>query len=326
MKKLFCVLFVCLVSLSFAAGPYSISIGSGDGSLAFTPASPIGFYSKGNVRGDDATFNPGGGISAGTTVWNLCWCFSSSGSLLGWADQGFGAHTSQIGDGTIAPPTPTGNFTNTGITFPGSGSITADLAVNFSAPTAGNTAQVEWVWTLKNSSGGAIPVTILWFIDTDCYIGGESYTDIVALSKTVSGYTVKNALGIIAQGNPDPSNNVDLNEGILMDCDTNPTCLYGISDTLGASYFWSSTTSFAGNGPENTGFQIKTEYQDTVQNDSNSDFLADSAQDTGGCMQVDVSVPATGQTVVTFNALWGLDTTVGGGNYSKSGINDWALY
>ena len=322
MKKLFCVLFVCLVSLSFAGGPYTISIGSGDGSLAFT-----GFYRTGYIAGDDGLFNPGGGIAAGTTVWNQCWCFSSSGSLLGWADKaGFSAHTSKLADGTIAPPTPTGNFTNTGITFPGSVNITADLAVNFSAPVAGNTAQVEYIWTLKNSTGGAIPVTILWFIDGDIYIGGDTYSNnVVALSKTVSGYTVKNALGIIAQGLPDPSTNVDLNKGFLMDCDTNPSCLFGLSNANGPSYFWSNTAPYY-TGPEATSFEIGPSYKDTVENDAGGDFRADTATDVGGCMQVDVSVPATGQTVVKFYSIWGLDTTVGGGNYSKSGIGDWALY
>jgi hypothetical protein len=322
MKRVFIFLSIVLMTgMIFAAGPYSITVGSGDGSLAFTM-----LYSAGYNDGDDGTFNPGGGIAAGSTVWNNCWCFSSNGTLLGWADKDFTAHTSQLGDGAIAPASPTGNFTNTGITFPGSGSITADLAVNFSAPTPGNTAQVEYVWTMKNSGGSSAPVTILWFLDVDCYIGGEAYTDMAALSKTVTGYTVKNSLGIIAQGNPDASNNVDLNEGVLMDCDVTPSALFGISDTLGSSYYWSNSSSFAGNGPEGASFQIKPEFKDTVQNDADVNYLADSAQDTGGCMQVDVNVPAGGQSTVKFYGIWGIDAVVGGGNFAPTAVSDWALY
>jgi len=107
---------------------------------------------------------------------------------------------------------------------------------------------------------------------------------------------------------------------------SDPKALFGLSNNTGPSYYWSNTAPYAPNGPEAAGYVIASTYKDFVENDATPDFRANTLQDTGGCMQVDVNVPATGQTVVKFYSIWGLDTTVGGGNYSKSGIGDWALY
>lgn len=288
-------------------GPYSMSIGTGVGSISFS-----GVYSTGYIAGDDASFEYTSGSSA-NTIWNLCWfVYDEANAQAYFMDKaGFG-HTNQPSDGTIT--TSSTQITNTGMSYASSPGFTSDLSLDLTQPTPGDTAQLTWSWTFHNSNASAMNIRVIWFVDADVYLDTNDYfDDYVAFEPSTN-----NSGRAIALGNADGSGNVDLNQGMLADADVTPSRHFGISDSLGSSYYWSSSSNFLGKGPADAN-EIHDDYVNVVQNDADSNKLSDSGLDIGGVLQFDLTIPASGSTSLNCYLTWGL-------NQTASDVSDWSLY
>ena len=304
-----------ICSISFAQGPYAMSIGSGAGSLSFT-----NFYALGYVEGDDGTFYYDATNNA-TSVWNLCFyiCNTANPGTEGyWIDKaGFSAHTSRPVNGTIIQNST--QITNTGMTFGSTANLTCDLQITLSQPLPNteNIAKVTWVYTFKNNSGSPLNLRMIMFLDGDMYFPpGGSYTDeIVGATQSDFG-----AYRTLCQGDDNGSGLVDLNKGVKIDCDNTIDRFFGLSNNTGPSYFWSNQAPYNPNGPEAV-YKIADIYANTVENDAGGDKLSDSQRDSGIAIQSEFEVPAgsPGQKAITFTATWGLDQT-----YSE--VTEWDLY
>ncbi len=312
---------VCASAYSAQNG--AMSIGSGDGSLSIGAV-----YTDGFIDGDDATFNPGGGVSANTTIWNHNFCiYDVAGATDYWStDTGFTNHTTHPTDGTeVLSAT---QLSHTGMTFSGNASLGADLQIDLSAPSAGNTVEMSFAWTFSNSSGSPIELRLFHFVDGDVYVGGSAFNDdIVAFipaTESVSGYTMRNTKGVAAIGDSDGGSGVDLNRGILVDWDTEPTYYYGISSDNGSSFWWSASSEYSGTGIEATSFDFDGAIQDVVQNDVDSNGVADSGKDAGIGTQFNLTVPASGNVSITAYLTWGVDATFDGP--VPSDVSEWELY
>jgi hypothetical protein len=326
MKKLAFLSCALLLAAGTAQAQQAMSIGSGAGSLSFTK-----IYPNGHVDGDDATFNNGTDTAA-TTIWNNCFMIHD-GTNTWWADSGFTTHTNQVTDGTVNNSGTV--MSNTGMTYTGNSNLTSNLTTTLSAPTAGNTAQVAWAWTFNNSGGTAQNVRVIWFFDADSYIASNLYDDDLSqLVTDVAGYTEQNSIGVIAVGEGTADTGINLNQGVLLDVNVTPTAMYGVADapagSYGSSYYWSSQNNYdadgpAAQGPEVAGSQIPAVNNWTVQNDTTTaNYISDTGGDVAGVIQVDLSVPASGNASVTFTALWGHDQTTAAG--FTAGTSDWMMY
>lgn len=297
-------------------GPYTLSIGTGVGSLDFALGSSTeGVYSWGNVRGDIAAFEYAAGLSD-TTIWNICWfVYDVNNASQYFMDVGFTgtAHTSnRPTDGTIS--TSATQVSNSGMGYPNSAGLTSDMVLNLDQPTPGDTARATWTWTFYNSNASAMDIRVIWFVDSDVYLDTNDYfDDYVAFEPSTN-----NSGRAIALGNSDGSGNVGLNEGMLMDADVTPSRHFGISDNLGSSYYWSSSYNYAGKAPEDVQ-EIHDDYTNIVEDDADSDKLSDLGQDVAGVLQFDLTVPASGSTSLNCYLTWGL-------NQTASDVSDWSLY
>jgi hypothetical protein len=312
-KHLFLVsIFAALAGLATAAGPYSISIGSGDGSLAFTQ-----IYSDGQILGDDGTFDPVGADVARTTVWrNYFMIHNVTDNTTFWSDN-IGTHTPDLPDGTIS--TNATGFTNSGINL-GNNLITG-LGVTLGQPTPGQTAQLNFTWAFGNTSASSKTVRVIWFLDVDSYMGASNAYD------DDSNVRVNNGLAsgfALALGEGTANTNVTGLKGVLVQ--SNPAAtIYGVADaptgSYGSSYYWTNQFNYAGNGPE-VNKNIPPAIANTVQNDGDNNGVSNVLGDVGAALQVEITIPASGTPSINFQALWGSNTTFTG----VAGINDWSVY
>lgn len=300
----------------------AISIGSGAGSLDLDLA-----YTTGHVDGDSGTFDPGGGVAAGTTIWNIGFLFYD-GTTDVWADNGFLGHANQIADGTVSSTA--SSITNTGMTFPGITGLTGNLQMELTQPIPNtqNIVTCTWSWTLINANPAELPLNVTWFVDMDSYVDTNDFVDdVVAFKNSLSNYTFGNSLGGVVMGNTSGSG-VDLNTGVVMDVvGAGITDMRGISYTdgsAGSSFFWSDSDSYAGQGPESTGFILGGDF--VMDNDGNADFLSDDGRDAGGAIQTDVVVPANGQLVFQHVMTWGIDEVATAGFVLPTSVEDWTLF
>lgn len=283
----------------------TVSVGSGAGSLSVDS-----FNSWGFIDGDNATFDNGTDTAA-TTIWNLCWMvYDVDADASYYLDEGFTAaeHTNnRVTDGTVDQSGLPASFSNTGIGFPNSANLSADLVVTASAPDAGNTARLAWSWTFDDTSGTTRNLRLIWFVDVDSYIDTNDYQDDFAAFTTSANHS-----GLaIAMGNSGGSDDVDLNTGVLVDANTAPARSYGISDSLGSSFYWSAQNTWATDGPEIVK-QIDDALWDTVQNDADNNGVSDTGNDAGAAMQFDIAVPSNSSSSLECYLTWGDDSTVSG--------------
>ena len=323
-KTILLSIFTLLLSISLfsQSGPHSMSIGTGAGSLSFTMV-----YSWGHIDGDDGTFFYSASGSS-TTLWNLCWfVYDVTNSQHYFMDTGFTStsHTNfRPVDGTVDTTNLPLRLINTGITYPNSPGLTSDLNIELSQPSPNDSARMTYTWTFHNSGGSPLDVRTIWFVDGDCYFDATPYDDDL-VSATDSAFVTGQAA--IGMGENDGSGNVDINRGILMDTDTEITSFFGISDSLGSSYYWSSQYNFAGIAPENV-FQIDASLANKVQNDADVNYLSDAGSDCGGVLQVDFTLSALGSKTINFYATWGLNQILNGWTPpppTKVNAN-WAIY
>ncbi len=295
-----------------AQGPYSISIGSGDGSLSFS-----GIYSDGQIIGDDGMFDPPGAVTADYTVFrNYFMIHNVTDNLTYWADN-VGTHLPKVPDG-IVTTNPSG-FTNVGINF-GSG-IIGGLGVVMAQPVPGQSAGVQFVWSFGNTSFTTKTLRMIWFLDVDSYLGTDAYDDdmCVRLLNTYPGAS-GSALAV-GEGVDDANVN-----GVMgIKAETNlPATVYGVADSagsFGSTYWWQNQNNFAGLGPE-VEKAIPAMLANTVQNDANNNAAADVDGDVGAALQVEVDIPAGGTPFLVFQAVWGTNITYTGG----SSVTDWTIY
>ncbi|MBN1478571.1 hypothetical protein JXA47_17595 [Candidatus Sumerlaeota bacterium] len=311
--KLVSAIILAMVLMSPAVfGAHAMTIGSGVGSLSFTVADDHGF-----INGSDCTFDATGS-SPGTTVWNWCWAiYDVAGDNIYYVDDFTGTHA--------APNEPTGgtpsatatSLDTTGIAFPNTAALTADLNMTLTAPTPGDTARVTSSWTLSNSGGTALDVRVFFFLDLDLDLDGGSYaTDMVALVPSTINGGIALACGNITGLGPAGFYTLDLNAGILTECVSHvPTAVAALQNSAGASYYWSDyapyydTTGIDGNR------EIVPPLRNAVENDTIvADYLSDDGSDSGYVMQVDVSVPAAGSETVTIQSTWGENQVLSAGS------------
>ncbi len=310
MKKLVLLCGMMLLASPMAmgqGGPYTISIGSGDGSLSIND-----LYSWGHLGGDTATYDPVGSAAA-TTIWNMCWAlYDVSGDTMYFMDKaGFLAHTTRPTDGAIVT-TATG-MTNTGMTFGSTADLTANLAVNLTQGITFPFPKATFTWTFNNSAATAKDLRLFWFVDMDNYLNTNDYfDDYVGMTPSANG-----GLAIVLS-NSDGSGGLNMDEAIVADSDTAPDRWTGISDNLGSSYYWSSTSNYAGIGVEAVK-QIDDSLNLKVENDADTNLVTDSGQDVAGAMQWNLSVPTSGSTTINATLTWGP-----GGSYLD--IPQWENY
>lgn len=318
-----------LTALSFAAGPYGMTIGSGAGSLTFTDV-----FSTGFINGDDGSFNPTG-AGANDTIWNLGFMVINADNTAQFAymdDPGFSgaAHTgNQATDGTIANSAT--QVTNNGIGFPAISGLTANLQLDLTAPAAGDTARMTWAWTFNNASANPINLRFIWFVDVDSYLGGSAFDDdLVGFAAAVDG------VGLAAGVGENSGGNVDMNNGVFLECSKAPARVFGITSNTGSSFYWSAQQEFTTASPE-IAKEIPAALHATIQGDvsggsvalENTDLnfngVTDAAlaNDCGVAFQVNLTVPNGGSDNVSFIATWGKNTTLTG---LAAGQKDWSLY
>ena len=307
-----------------------MSIGAGAGSLTITASGASGIYSFGNARGDTADFYADVSTHE-TTIWNLCFfIYDKTNAKYYYMDYGFTGtdHTSNRPvDGTINIATLPTSFTNTGMTFPNSSGLTANLTVTISQPTPGNTARLTHTYAFNNTNASPIDVKMLCFADVDCYFGdtGHStgYTDDLN-SACDSDFITGNNRVTLAQGENDGTGKVDLNRGVKIDCDNPITDFAGLNDTGGASYWWSNSYNYASHGMDVV-HGIDPLYSRKIQLDANSNLLSDSGLDSAIVIQTEFTVPAYGTKTINFYATWGLDQILSGWTPPTS-VENWVVF
>lgn len=314
MKKLLGVATtLALASAAFAQGPYSMSIGSGTGSLTITAGATAGAYSNGMILGDTAVFNSGSG-AAGSTIWKTFFLLRNDTDNENYWCDNTAAHTTKLPAGTLAN-TPT-SITNSNFAMTAAGQ-TGSLAMTLSQPTPGDTAKINWAWTINNGTAAAKNYRIVFHFDADSYIGSNNYADdfVSRAPNTMAGGSV------VGFGEGNGAGAVDLNNGILIESSVAPTSFFGLSSSSGPSNWWSNASGYTPNGVEATN-SIAPIYANTVQNDANTNFVSDAGEDSGGALQVDFAVPANGATTVNLAATWGLNQLLTG----AAPVSDWELY
>lgn len=319
---------VALAALGLSASAVSaanLTIGSGGGSLT------VNVNDSGYVLGDTATYNTG--TESGTTIWKLFFAFVEGSNVVYVDSDGT---SPDIGAGS--PSSTATTLTNNGRSAAPIPDLNVDLQVTLSQPTIGsntNVAQLDFAWTLNNTSASPRTVSAAGWLDADLNIGSGSYTDnvIAFASGNVNGYAIGNPLGAIGFSNGPGS--VDLNKGVLFDAITpggvaqGDVTLAGIANAPGASSWWVSTAPYAA-----TGFSavlgIDSTHANAIEGDGNADYLIDAGTDIGGAISVDLPVPASGSATVTFRLIYGLDTTINGSTFvpptPPSSVETWNLY
>lgn len=301
------------VAFAGAAGPYSISVGSGAGSLAFT-----NIFSDGQVIGDDGMFDPEGAVISDYTVYrNYFMVHNVTDNVTFWADN-VAAHVPEIPDGTVA--TNPAGFTNVGIDF--GNNLAGSLAVTMAQPAPGDSAGIQFTWNIANLSATPKAVRIIWFMDVDSYLASNAYDDdmCVRLANTFGGGGSAIAVG---EGTPNTSVNGAL--GVLLESSVPATRVFGVADpptgSYGSTYYWTNENNFVGLGPE-VNKEILPSIGNTVQNDADNNGAADVAGDVAGATQVDLMIAPSAAPSVTFQAVWGTNVT-----YSPlSSVSGWMLY
>ena len=313
MKKVFCLFTsMALAAVAFAdSGPYAMSIGSGAGSLEIPVNGTSGIYSTGWMQGDTGTFNPGD-TGAASTVWKSFFLLRNDTDNLNYFADNDGTHTPKIPDGTVAT-SPT-SITNNNFVL--DNDQTGSLSVNLTAPTAGDTAKLEYTWTVNNGTGTDKSFRLIYHFDTDNYLGTDDYADdLVARVDSRMGGTYGLALG-----ENDGSGNLNLNHGILIDTDS-PNTYFGMNNTNGPSNWWRHAQGYTTNGMDLT-YSIDPTIENTVENDADTNNFSDSGEDSGGALQVNFVVPANGSKTVKFSATWGLNEVI----VPPASVSDWSLY
>lgn len=330
MKKVFfAMLMVGLLSaVAFAQdGPYSMSIGSGAGSFSITESGITGIYSFGNIRGDCGDFYANA-TDHGTTIWNLClFIQDKTNSQYYFMDKNFtgAAHVNNKPvDGTINTTTLPTSFTNTGMTFPNSAGLTADLTVALSQPTAGDTVRLTNTYAFANSGGSPIDLKMIYFLDADSYIDGGSGYNTDLKSACDSDFITGNDRVTMAIGENDGTGKVDLNKGIKIDCDTAINDYMALNNNTGPSYWWSNSAPYNPNGMD-TVLGIHADYSKKMELDVDANLLSDEGRDSAIAIQTEFTVPAGGSKTVNFYATWGLDQILNGWAPPTS-IRDWELF
>ena len=307
------------------SGPYSMSIGAGAGSLTITASAPTGIYSFGNIRGDTADFYPDA-LTHGTTIWNIClFLYDKTNAKYYYMDAGFTGtdHTSNKPvDGTINTATLPTSFTNTGMTFPNSSGLTANLTVTISQPTPGDTARLTYTYAFNNANASPIDLKMLFFADVDSYIDASYTSDLV--SACDSDFITGNNRVTLAQGENDGTGKVDLNKGVKIDCDTAITDFAGFNNDTGASYWWSDTAPYNPNGMDSA-HGIYSGYSRKLELDTTGDLLSDAGRDSAIVIQTEFTVPATGSKTVHFYATWGLGQILNGWAPPTS-VDNWVIF
>ncbi|GAB4317152.1 MAG: hypothetical protein Kow0059_10070 [Candidatus Sumerlaeia bacterium] len=330
-KKVFLLTvgLAAMTVLVFAqAGPYTLSIGSGAGSLTITK-----IYSWGHMDGDDATFEFSAGNSA-TTIWNMGFFVYDEGTgEYVFMDKDFTSTTHTNNRPTDGAITNTSTqITNTGMTFADFTDFTADLQVDLTAPNPGDTARATWAWTFHNTGATTRALRVIWFVDVDSYLGPSNYDDdMTAFAPAVDGAGLA-----VAVGENDGSGNLDLNKGVFCESSVAPARVFGITSNTGSSYYWSAQQEFATVAPEIV-FEIPSSINATIQGDvaggsvalesadTDSNGVTDAAlaNDCGAALQVNLNVPPSGNASVSFLATWGKNQVLSGLN---STVPSWSLY
>ena len=331
-KRLFLtiILMGLLSAFVFAqSGPYTMSIGAGAGSLTITASGASGIYSFGNARGDTADFYADVSTHE-TTIWNLCFfIYDKTNAKYYYMDYGFTGtdHTSNRPvDGTINIATLPTSFTNTGMTFPNSSGLTANLTVTISQPTPGNTARLTHTYAFNNTNASPIDLKMLYFADVDSYIDNASTGYATDLSSACDSDFIPhtNNYVTLAQGENDGTGKVDLNKGVKFDCDTDITDFAGFNNNTGPSYWWSNSSPYNPNGIDAV-HGIYSGYSRKLELDANSDLLSDSGLDSAIVIQTDFTVPASGTKTINFYATWGLDQILSGWTPPTS-VENWVVF
>jgi len=289
----------------------ALSIGSGDGSL-----SVAGLYTHGYIAGDDATFDPTTGGS-GTTIWNgVFYLYDITNSAPYYFDKsGFTNHQNaneQPVDGTTSNDAT--SMTNTGMTFPASSDLSADLSFVLSQPSG--TAVATWNWTFYNAGASPLEIRFVMFVDADINAPSSGYADElvgVTASPTTAGGRA------LVQSN-DSSGSPQMNEALLLDADVAPAKWFGLSNGSGPSYWWSNTPPYNGIGVE-VALGIDDSVANTIENDADNSKLSDSATDCGMAMQWYFSIPASGNVSVSPTITWGP-----GGTFQPLCVDNWEAY
>lgn len=301
-----------LFSAEAAQGPYNISVGSGDGSLAFSL-----IYSDGSVIGDDGMFDPAGPVTSDYTVYRVYFMIHNvTDNTTFWGDN-VSTHLPKIPDGTIST-NPSG-FMNSAINF-GNGLI-GGLGVALFQPVPGESAGLQYTWSFGNTGTGPKTLRVIFFMDVDCYLDTDDYADDMCVRLANTFATGGGSAIAVGQGTANSS--VDGLLGVKLESSL-PATVYGVSDSagnFGSTYYWENSNNFAGLGPE-VDKNIQPSIANTVQNDADMNAAADVVGDVGGALQVELEIPQNTAPFLTFQALWGVNTTYSAG----AAVVDWAVY
>lgn len=266
-------------------------------------------------------------------IWNLTWSFSD-GSIIAFADNGFSAHTNQV-SGT--PVTSDASSFQTDLTAFGSETAIADLTGTLNVDVADGTGSVGIVtfeWILDNAGGTPINLTIVKFLDADVNPFDSNLTALTDGTE-LTDYTIVNSIGVPAIGLAGSTDAIDISSGFVLDSDTDPTSFLGFGDSGGSSFWWSSSSNFAGLGVEDNNGAIPAALTNTIatngagDGDTDNNFVQDNPQDSGVALQFDITVPATGSATLTTYLVTGISQEVQATNwtgpYQEASVTDWTM-
>ncbi len=274
------------------------------------------------------SFNTG----PGSSVWNCTWYFSD-GTVQAFSDDP-GAFTGPLHQNDlVGSNTGTTASTNSAdiTAFGGTTAIpnltgTLDISVN-DGP--GSSAVVTYAWTIDNSGGSAVDLTIVWFLDGDVPTFSSNLSGFT--SSDFGDYSIVNTVGAPGIGLAGTGGAIDLSTGYLLDSNVNPAYLLGLGDSGGASFWWASANNFAGLGVEEN-FGIPPALQNNIvtngdtDGDTDDDFIQDTPQDSGVALQWEVSVPASGSTSLEAYLVYGIGQELQPNSFTSTAVSDWSMY
>ncbi len=263
------------------------------------------------------------GTAQGTTIWHSDFAVFDGANIV-WHSFGATEHTTMVTAGT--PSNPDGATWSNTFTYSTITGLTSTLTVTLDQPIAGNVSRATYDWNLANADTSPKNIRLIWFVDGDVDIAPATYsTNYVGFTDSTS-----NSRGAIGMGHTNGSGGIDMDIGMLMDSTTAPSALLGIAEGTGATYWWSDSSVFDGNGAVTyNGIGPAQEFLIVNQSgdvDANDDYVSDAGTDVGAAMQWDLTVPASGNIGVVCSITYGLDTDLAPSSWSGSEVADWVLF
>jgi hypothetical protein len=277
---------------------------------------------NGSTSGGTGTFN--NGTAQGTTIWH-CGFAVFDGTSIEWHSFGATEHTTQATPGT--PSNPDGATWSNTFSYSTITGLTSTLTVTLDQPVAGNVSRATYEWDFANADASPKDIQLVWFVDGDVDIAPATYgTNYVGFTDSTN-----NSLGAIGMGHTDGSGGIDMDIGMLMDSTTAPSALLGIAESQGATYWWSDSSVFDGNGAVTYNgigpAQENLIIDQSGDADADDDYVSDTATDVGAAMQWELTVPASGNVGLVCSITYGLDTDLTPSSWTYvSAVGDWLLF